>query len=212
MNLIVTSLFLLEHARTLQKAHCIKSIDKRTLAHINSCKTALVLLFCSLMFHYFLLQYKYDISAYSEDPFIVVVADIVVYYFLSFLLFDLTAGTIFYKEHMGLLTGYIHHTVYVFVCLWSTYKQSNPFFCLFFIEELPTFVLNIGICNPKMRSNNLFGTTFFLTRIFLHVIMWNMFKHDMTFLIMGAVTFALHSYWFKNWLQKYVLTPKLKAN
>jgi hypothetical protein len=210
MNLCIYTVFVLQHMCAFMKAHT-KKTNNKILAHVNGCKTAFVLFVSSLYFHYTLMNYNYDIVLYAQDPTIQQVSHIVVIYFSSYLTFDLIIGTLYYKDHMGLLAGYIHHTMYVLVSLLSSYQNKNPEFCLFFIEELPTVMLNIGICNSRFRNNNLFGSTFFTTRIVIHTLLVSLTKADTTFLYLGGITLVLHTYWFKNWVTKYFLRKVTKS-
>jgi hypothetical protein len=105
------------------------------------------------------------------------------------------------------LTGYFHHIVYIFVSIISFQINSAGLYVLYLIEELPTIFLSTGSYSEFLRKDYTFGLTFFLTRIIYHIFLTWTFRSNFMFLIMGGLSLSLHSYWFKNWVMKY-LWPK----
>jgi hypothetical protein len=129
-------------------------------------------------------------------------------------IFDLVFGTVFYPKYMGLLTGYIHHSVFIWIMLTSATGNGlfiqtakfAPAFSLMLIEEIPTFLLALGSIFSAFRSDLGFGATFFLFRICYHSYgFFYAFRSgaDAPLLGMYSMTLALHLFWFYGWFSKY---------
>ena len=84
------------------------------------------------------------------------------------------------------------------------YNLQSLYF-LYMIEELPTIFLSSGHYSKLFRNDNLFGLTFFITRICYHTYLTYKVRDNYLFLALGIMTLGLHSYWFKNWFTKYFL-------
>lgn len=75
-------------------------------------------------------------------------------------IFDLSFGFLFYRQQLGLLTAYIHHSVFIWITIISTtgngfFMTAKPFassFAFSLIEELPTFLLALGSVFPSLRT------------------------------------------------------------
>lgn len=136
---------------------------------------------------------------------------------------DLILGLIFYPKYVGLLTGFVHHTIYTWMMfLVATgngfFTHCRPFGTLFFIcaiEEVPTGVLALGSIFPSLRSDLGFGASFFLTRLLFHGIMMvysYVIGIDVHVLVLYGLTFVLHSFWFSTWIKKYSSPGKVKKD
>lgn len=72
-------------------------------------------------------------------------------------------------QHINLLTGYIHHTVYILVMLIALSTHQTYVFSLAAFLELPTFMLALSNLAPIYFRNDLvFAIVFFVTRIAFH--------------------------------------------
>ena len=122
------------------------------------------------------------------------------HFFLHFFIYiltlrksDLAIGTIYYRSQIGLLTGWVHHTVYMVLVEIAIRRSWSHIFCLcaamevrFFLvqnfqhnknfddvgkkkKKIPTFILGFMTLYPELRSNVVFAVTFFLTRILFHI-------------------------------------------
>lgn len=71
--------------------------------------------------------------------------------------------------------------------------------------EVPTAVLALGHLQTKLRNDNVFGVTFFTTRVLFHAIMivylFTCYKTDPVWLYALGV-YPLHLYWFYGWIQQ----------
>ena len=91
----------------------------------------------------------------------------------------------------------------------GVFFQGNPFaksFLTLYIEELPTFLLALGSVFPGLRTDMGFGITFFLFRVCYHGYMGCLsYKSnvDTPVVVLYALTFLLHCFWFYSWVSKY---------
>jgi hypothetical protein len=133
---------------------------------------------------------------------------------------DLSLGFIYYRKQLGLLTAYIHHSVFIWIMyacttgngIFITIRPFSGTFCICLIEELPTFLLALGSMFPLFRTDYGFGLTFFLLRILYHAYFAAFAFRTMCaipVLVLFVCTFTLHFFWFKTWINKYGLfAPK----
>jgi hypothetical protein len=129
----------------------------------------------------------------------------VIYIFSGYLLADLLIGFFCYRKQVNLLTGYIHHTLYlllnVYILHLENYNKCLYVYSLYMIEELPTAILNIGYIFPKYRSDILFGITMILFRIIYHIYLLIYINHlSILFKTISILALFLHKYWVYNWL------------
>ncbi|EUC57253.1 TLC domain protein [Rhizoctonia solani AG-3 Rhs1AP] len=96
-------------------------------------------------------------------------SDTVVRIFQGYLISDLLVGSICYRRHITLATGWIHHTLYLALIQYITSVGWSNIFCLALIMEIPTTLLALGSLHPRWRNDYLFVGAFFSTRISLHV-------------------------------------------
>lgn len=133
-------------------------------------------------------------------------------FFQAYLIADIVLGLLHYRSRVNWLTGWVHHSVYVFIVEYSIRQNWSHIFCLCAIMEIPTFVLAIATIYPHLRSDVLFAATFFLTRILLHVRLgFSFFLHrarvtdgSMGPGIIMACIFPLHAFWFSGCVKGFV--------
>ena len=136
-------------------------------------------------------------------------------WFGLYLLFDLLFGVLFYSKYIGLLTGYFHHVIYMWLMITSTttnggFMTTETTFCstlcFHLIEELPTLILGVGTIFPRWRTDAGFGVTFFVLRIVYHLYM------TAYAFVMGVylplkcayvLSMVMHASWFYSWLMGY---------
>lgn len=120
-------------------------------------------------------------------------------FFISYLILDLALGSIFYRQRITLMTGWVHHLFYIVTLLWFLRLQISSLFTIASILELPTLILAAGSMVHEWRSDFLFGTTFFVLRLVAHAWMMIALKkhHRVSFMwIIALVIYPLHLYWF----------------
>jgi hypothetical protein len=135
---------------------------------------------------------------------------------------DLLLGLVFYRSQLGLLTTYVHHTLYTWLMFFGVTTNglfvhtAGPFTTAFLfctIEEVPTFLLALGTMFPSCRSDLGFGLTFFVTRLLFHI---TILHHEVRcngyapMYALITLTLLLHVHWFYGWATKYLVpkTPK----
>ncbi|KAI5989816.1 hypothetical protein F5J12DRAFT_922845 [Pisolithus orientalis] len=130
----------------------------------------------------------------------------------AYLIADIVLGLLHYRSKVNWLTGWVHHSVYVFVVEYAIRMNWSHIFCLCAIMEIPTFVLAVATINPNLRSDVLFATTFFLTRIALHIRLGlslflqraRVSEGSMGPGIIMACIFPLHAFWFSGCVKGFV--------
>ena len=165
------------------------SLSLKQKSHVLSIKSSFILTIFSLYFNLF---------SYNEF-----VGNMLIHFFSGYLLADLSVGIFKYPEYMQITTGYIHHSIYLFINYISFNNNLNNIYLLFFVSELPTLILSIGQFDSKLRNNNLFGITFFSTRIMYHMLLIYKYISLPYISIFGSLTLTVHCYWFKGWVIKY---------
>ncbi|KAI7882891.1 hypothetical protein K492DRAFT_185640 [Lichtheimia hyalospora FSU 10163] len=120
-------------------------------------------------------------------------------FFITYLILDLTMGSLYYRRRITFLTGWFHHTLYILILLWFLRLRTASFFCTAAILEVPTLILALGSLKQSWRCDFLFASTFFVLRLVMHAWMIHELKqhHRVQSLWMVAVVvFPLHLYWF----------------
>ena len=115
---------------------------------------------------------------------------------------DFCIGFVYFPNAMPFLTTYVHHFFYMlFMAMLMGAKVTHGFQYGFF-EEIPTFVLALGILYPSLRSDIMFGLTFFVTRIVWHIFITYKFfaiNYHSWFWMMSAVAITMHVAWMYKW-------------
>eukprot|EP00056_Hartaetosiga_gracilis_P016553 m.5380 g.5380 ORF g.5380 m.5380 type:complete len:247 (+) comp4215_c0_seq1:109-849(+) len=130
-------------------------------------------------------------------------------FYLVFAITDIVLGLIFYPGEFDLLSGWVHHILYILLQANLLRNHASAIFNAPFLEELPTFILGLGHIHPSFRMDLLFGATFFLTRIafqfwYSYFIITNYsYDHPSTIFCVVAASIIpiLHTYWFIGWLK-----------
>ncbi|KAJ2770368.1 hypothetical protein IWQ56_002190 [Coemansia nantahalensis] len=119
--------------------------------------------------------------------------------FGAYLFWDLALGIIYHKSTITVLNGYIHHTLWLGITLFSVCHGVSAILCLLFYNEIPTALLAAGSVRKKWRNDALFTAVFFATRIALHAIVMYAFymhsEHRCVWRLMMLV-YPMHIYWF----------------
>ena len=145
-----------------------------------------------------------------EDPYAMDygLSVLTVLFFFVFLVLDLVVGSLFYREHLTLVNGWIHHTVYMCILTWILYNNHSASFAAFMFAEMPTFLMSLGQLSSRLRSDLLFGLSYLVTRVLYHgalmtafLLRWN------TGWTLTVAIFGIHVHWFRAW----VLSQKRKG-
>lgn len=200
----------LNHNKKLKCKTCNDEfkLKEKQLAYFTSCKVSMTMFVFSCFFNILFIYNNFDIQLYKNSILLgnfTHLINLIILYFISYLFFDVTIGSIYYKNNIDILSGYIHHIVYFFISIYAIYTNNQAIYLLFFIEEFPTFVLGLGSYNKRYRHNNLFGFSFLFFRIIYHIILTYtiVIGNDKTILPFSIMALCLHVYWWKNWITKY---------
>ncbi|THH07907.1 hypothetical protein EW145_g3063 [Phellinidium pouzarii] len=126
--------------------------------------------------------------------------------FQAYLISDLILGALHYRQHVNLLSGWVHHALYILIVEFAKRHSWAHLFSFCACMELPTFILSLGTLHPHLRSDYLFAASFFATRILLHAILlvsYTLSRNRNTLLAGSfapasilAGAFLLHTQWF----------------
>ncbi|KAJ6452113.1 hypothetical protein C8R45DRAFT_1223669 [Mycena sanguinolenta] len=128
-------------------------------------------------------------------------------FFQAYLTADMLCGFLSYRSQIGLLTGWIHHLVYILITEVAIRASWAHLFCLAAVMELPTFILGLSTLVPRWRSNVLFAVTFGATRIAFHLVLLYglaMVRELRTPATILALVFPLHAMWFRGCIAGFV--------
>ncbi|PKI85670.1 hypothetical protein MVES1_000752 [Malassezia vespertilionis] len=98
------------------------------------------------------------------------IADPLTMFFTAYLASDLGVGMLCYRKFVNVSSGWVHHSVYIVLCLILLRNRWTNCFATGLIMEVPTWIMGIGALNPKLRSYWAFTLSFVLTRIVFHAI------------------------------------------
>lgn len=127
---------------------------------------------------------------------------------------DLVFGYFFYYKEQGVITSYLHHTIFIWIMYTCTTGNGlfikcstfSPAFLFMCIEEIPTFLLALGSVFPSCRTDLGFGVSFFLLRIVYHTIffIYSIYVRTETIVsFLYLLTLMMHINWFSSWVNKY---------
>ncbi|KAG0254678.1 hypothetical protein BG011_005571 [Mortierella polycephala] len=129
-------------------------------------------------------------------------------YFVSYLICDLVLGMIYYREFLGLLSGWFHHLVYIAaVSNASLQKNVSMLFAIGTPIEASTIVLATGHTFPELCLDTLFAITFILSRIVYPLVLLPelyMNVESRLYWKVAAMTLVVHLYWFIRFVQQQV--------
>lgn len=151
------------------------------------------------------------------------IADPVCLFFIAYLVSDLGTGFVCYRKFVNFSSGWVHHTLYSMLCIsWIINRWSHAF-AFSAVMELPTWIMGIGVLNPRLRSYWAFTLSFLATRIVIHLCLLYSFaipsgryvdqsKASWWPLVFGIITFPMHVVWaYKSIRGLYRRSLKRKA-
>jgi len=126
-----------------------------------------------------------------------------VIFFATFLVLDLLIGNFEYPSKLALLTGWIHHICYLGLLVYLLVHNETGPFCLFMVEEMPTFLFALGYIFKEFRSNYLFGGIYLVTRIIYHAYLTShMYEYKAIGWQFAVTVLPVHCYWFYEWIMQ----------
>ncbi|ODN83270.1 hypothetical protein L202_01442 [Cryptococcus amylolentus CBS 6039] len=137
-----------------------------------------------------------------------------VVFFGTYLVADLSIGYFTYRNQIGLLTGWVHHTVYIGLMVYLLNSEHSAIFMAGCVMELPTFDLAMSNLFPKSRDDLRFLVSFFVFRIAYHgtLLVDCLLPSSRESILDGSwvptvtlsLALALHALWFKGGVTGYL--------
>ncbi|KLO12293.1 hypothetical protein SCHPADRAFT_890870 [Schizopora paradoxa] len=134
--------------------------------------------------------------------------------FQAYLVADLALGALHYRKQVNLLSGWIHHAMYVVVTEYAMRNGLAGLFALAAAMEAPTFLLGLGSLHSRARTDVGFASIFFITRIVFNAALIYAYsvKANREGLLEGSwvpasvltMAFGMHAMWFKGCVNGFV--------
>eukprot|EP00386_Alphamonas_edax_P005295 GDKI01016906.1.p1 GENE.GDKI01016906.1~~GDKI01016906.1.p1 ORF type:complete len:279 (-),score=61.78 GDKI01016906.1:373-1209(-) len=136
-------------------------------------------------------------------------------FFCAHCLVDLIEAPFCYGKEFGAML-LVHHLMYGHFMLYCISWGGEWGVCLFFLVEIPTFMLSIGSIHAPWRFDLSFGLVWFIVRILYHGLVIIMttrtnFASLPYSVFCGWLAFALHVMWFWGWLKGKLGLKKKKT-
>jgi hypothetical protein len=172
-------------------------LTEKQKAYILSIKSSVTMLFMGCLALMQFIKVGCDVEKYVKSD--QLLNQFSVLFFTGYLICDCLIGSVDYPKYMKSLSGYTHHIAYIFINCVSLLTGKYPVYMLYMIEELPSVLLSIGSYKKKYRNDDVFGLTFFLTRILYHIILTWWLRKDTMITVISLLVLPLHIYWFYGW-------------
>lgn len=119
--------------------------NERKRAYILSVISSFFMTCVSISFVWHYLRYGIQgVFEKGQEGWMRGLAEVSVVFFGTYLFADLFVGYFKYRSQVGLLTGWIHHTVYIGLMIYLYNTRLSPIFLTAAIMEFPTFDLAIS--------------------------------------------------------------------
>ena len=125
-------------------------------------------------------------------------------YITGYFIYDTAIGHYYDQRNFGLLTGYIHHTVYLSLLAYLRFTGESHLIQLFLPFEIPTAIQDVKKLNPSNITDIAFGSTFFTFRIMYNIYVVTQMPNTL-YASFVCLMLSLHIYWFSQWINR---TPK----
>lgn len=163
-------------------------LTEKQKSYILSFKNAVVLSILSLFFNYYFFRFNILFPQLSEATLI---------YFSSYLVSDLVIGRVEYPNKISLLDGYIHHSAYTALNIYSLNTIYTPVYLLFLLAEIPTALLGYYNLFDKPKNKRLYSYLFLFFRIITMVILVLFTLEYKNIRYFAFPILLLHIYWYK---------------
>ena len=148
---------------------------------------------------YMVVAHGWEPYIFTHSPF----SQVTLVYFIAYLCLDLLIGVIDYRSKITFLAGWVHHTCYMMMLTYLLLRGQSIPFCLFLFEEIPTATFSVGFLYKRWRHDNLFGGTYLVTRLLLHMyLMKHIYELDVIGWPFAFAVLPLHFYWFSEWIMQ----------
>jgi hypothetical protein len=121
----------------------------------------------------------------------------------GFFLYDLTYGMIVDRPNFDIITGLLHHSVYIVLLRYLRINNISNLIYPFLPFEVPTVLMDIRKINPSTEVDYVFGFSFFTFRILYNFYLIGAFMQT-SYVYSSIITLMLgvHTFWFKTWVEK----------
>ncbi|KAG0210854.1 hypothetical protein BGX28_008821 [Mortierella sp. GBA30] len=127
-------------------------------------------------------------------------------YFVSYLICDLVLGMIYYRAYLDPLSGWFHHLGYLAVVSNAALQKNvSTLFAIGTPIEVSTIFLASGHIFPHLRSDFMFATSFFLSRIVYPIVLLPELYLNVESRLcwkVGATALLVHIHWFRKFVQQ----------
>lgn len=139
----------------------------------------------------------------TQEPEQIWLADYAIGYFAA----DLFLGHVFDRKNLNILSGYIHHSVFIGLTYYVKATNQSNIIYLLLPFEIPTAFLDITHLNKgDILLDVSFGTSFFIFRIVYHVYIIHLISnYCLPYSVITSLLLLVHLYWFRGWLKKQFL-------
>ncbi|TXT13633.1 hypothetical protein VHUM_01000 [Vanrija humicola] len=193
----------------------------RARAYILSAVSAAILSTTSLPFLYAWLTGGFGAAwEAGQSGWTAVMAQYVVAFFGVYLFAQLAVGYVAYRDQVGLLTGWIHHTVYIGLMIHLALGDQAPIFMTGAIMELPTLDLALSNMFPAVRSDERFLGLMVAFRIVLNFALLvdtlrpssrALMSYSPVPSVMLGLALAMHASWLHGGITGYLKRRKRAA-
>lgn len=129
-------------------------------------------------------------------------------YIIEFFTIDLVLGHVY--GGLNLLTGYVHHSVYILLLLYLKWQHESNLIYLCLPFELPTMfqsLQQIASQDHKIYYSAAFGTTFVLFRLIGNsIVVYMAYQVSILYTVVASLMMITHIAWFSEWTYKRLLT------
>ena len=122
-------------------------------------------------------------------------------YITGYFIYDTAIGHFYDQANFGLLTGYIHHPVYIFLLTYLSLTGESHLIQLFLPFEIPTAFQDIKKLVPSNTTDLAFGISFFTFRILYNVYVITIMPNKLYSIFVGLML-LLHTFWFSRWINR----------
>ena len=134
-------------------------------------------------------------------------------FFVTATFMDLLVGSIEYPDYLDLFSGWFHHLLFIFISSYPLHYATCGSFVILTITEVPSFIIALGTIVPKLRSDYLFGSSFFVLRILY--IMWCLLMHwrlaPYSYITLSTfASFLMNCFWFMKWVRGIIRKVAVK--
>lgn len=129
-------------------------------------------------------------------------------YIMGYFAADLFLGHVFDRANINILSGYIHHTVFIGLAYYVKETDQSNIIYLLLPFEIPTALLDIKRLYKDEMLDLLFGVSFLTFRIAYHIyVIFLLSLYYPPYAGVASTLLIAHLYWFRQWIRKTNFTP-----